>query len=91
MEDDLDQESLERIQRTFTDRTMVVMRNKANVVYEVEKKVQRMLEEGRPYEQIKRELNILQKYSYKTYIQENIKLLKTNAKKYHQCTNASRT
>ena len=38
-----------------------------------------------PYEQIKRELEILQKYSYKTYVKENIRLLKTNPKKYHKC------
>lgn len=54
-------------------------------MYEVEKKVQKMLEEGRPYEQIKRDLEILQKYSFKTYVQENIRMIKTNPKKYHSC------
>ena len=43
--DRLDQESFDRIKRTFTDRTIVVRRNQANIIYEVEKKVQKMLDE----------------------------------------------
>ena len=52
MENQLTQESFDRIKRTFTDKTIVVRRNQANMVYEVEKKVQKMLEKRMPYEQI---------------------------------------
>ena len=45
-------ESFDRIKKTFTNNTIIVRRNQANIVYEVEKKVQKMLEKHMPYEQI---------------------------------------
>jgi hypothetical protein len=61
------------------------MRNKADMVYEVEKKFMQMMEQNMPYEQMNRELNIIRKYSYKEYMTKNIQLLHKDSKMYHKC------
>ena len=64
---------------------MIVVKNKPEVIYEVEKKVDQMIAARMPNDQIQRELNILRKYSYESYVKKNIKSLKTDPKAYHKC------
>lgn len=40
----LTKESFDKIKRTFTDRTTIVMRNKPEAVYDIEKKFMEMME-----------------------------------------------
>ena len=85
MDNRLNQKNMERIQRIFTDRTTIVMKSKPQAIYDIEKKFLEMLEKKMPYDQMKRELNIIRKYSYKEYIAKNIKLLHKDPKTYHKC------
>ena len=44
-----------------------------------------MISAGTPSDLIQKKLNILRKYSFGSYVKNNIKLLKSNPKKYHKC------
>jgi len=85
MNDKLNQENFRKIKQELTDKIMIVVRNKPEAIYEVEKKIKWMIEARMPNEEIQRQLHVLRKYSYETYVKNNITTLRSNPKKYHKC------
>lgn len=81
----MNEENFTRIKKNYTDRVMVVVKNQPEVVYEIEKKIERLIADEVPNAEIQKQLNILRKYSYETYVKNNIKLLRSNPKEYHKC------
>ena len=81
----MNKERFDRIKKQFTDRVMVVVRNKPNQMYKIERQIEKMISAEMPNDEIQKKINILRKYSYKAYVKNNIKLLQKNPKKYHKC------
>ncbi len=61
----------------------IVMFNSPKNIYSLEQVIQDLLREGAPFEDINQVLNKLRKYSYQSYIETNLRIHKTNPKKYH--------
>ncbi len=48
----MNEENFQKIKKNFTDRVMVVMKNQPEVVYQIEKKIERMIAKGVPNDEI---------------------------------------
>ena len=66
-------------------RIPVVVINQPKRIYDVERKIDEMLEKGVPYEEISKEISKLRKYSFQSYIKKNLQALQTDPKNYHRC------
>ena len=63
----------------------IVVKNSPRRIYEVEKRINEMLEQRLPYKDINKEISKLRKYSFQSYVEKNLQALQTNPKAYHQC------
>ena len=63
----------------------VVVTNKPSKIYDVEKKVNEMLEQRLPFEEINKQIGKLRKYSFSTYVKANLQALQYDPKAYHRC------
>ena len=73
------------MKQDFLLKSPIIIKDSPKKAYEITKTINDLLNKEVDPEIINRELCKLKKYSYELYIQENIKSLKINPKKYHQC------
>ena len=76
-------EKIRRIRQKMLAEIPIIKFNSPKNIYSLEEKIQDLLLEGAPFEEINTELNKLRKYSYQSYIETNLKVHKTEPKKYH--------
>ena len=74
MNDDevLNQETHEELLGELKDAIPIVVINQPRKIYEVEKRIDELLEQGAPYGQINKEIAKLRKYSFQAYIKKNL-------------------
>lgn len=63
----------------------IISSNKAIRMYEVDRKIEDMIERGEDSELITKEISKLRKYSYNDYVSNNLKFIGTDPKSYHKC------
>ena len=63
----------------------IIVDNKPQRIYDVEKRINEMIKEKVPYGEINKEIMKLRKYSFQTYVEKNLDALSANPKGYHQC------
>ena len=81
----LDRGKQEQLLKELKAEIPVVVHNSPAKLYEVEKKIDQMLKQGKPFKVIHKEIAKLRKYSFQSYIQKNLQALQTNPKEYHRC------
>ena len=84
-ERELDNKSHELMLEELKTAIPIVVTNQPRKIYDVERRVDEMLEKGMPYGEINKEIAKLRKYSFQSYIKKNLKALATDPKSYHRC------
>ncbi len=61
----------------------IIRKNDPKIIYDIEKKIRKMIDEEMDIEKINYEIKKLKKYNYSEYIKQSIQMIKKNPKKYH--------
>ena len=81
----MNKETMEQIQKNLLDKVPIIVKNNPNKIYEIEKKISKLIESNIDPKTLDYHIKKLRKYNYDSYIKTNIKSLSKNPKKYHKC------
>ena len=81
----MNKKTLKHIQENLLNKVPIIVRNNPKKIYEIEKKIAKLIKNNVNPITLDYHIKKLRKYSYDSYIKTNIKSLSKNPKKYHKC------